>query len=75
LDDEAEKGLILVFLLLVPTSHSNAQNLTVARVVVDGDTIDLSDGTRVRLIGIDTPDKWQSEKLEEMLDVLAILLA
>ena len=31
--------------------------------VVDGDTIKLSNGTRVRLIGIDTPEMHESDKL------------
>lgn len=39
-----------------------AQPLTVQRVI-DGDTFLLSDGQRVRLIGIDTPEKHVSEKL------------
>lgn len=36
-------------------------NLETARVdfVIDGDTIDLQDGTRVRLIGINTPEREQ----------------
>jgi micrococcal nuclease len=42
---------------------ANRQDLTVARVV-DGDTYELSDGRRVRLIGIDTPEKHASAKLE-----------
>ncbi len=31
--------------------------------VIDGDTFELEDGERVRLIGIDTPEKWESNKL------------
>lgn len=38
------------------------QHLYVKRVV-DGDTLKLSDGTRVRLIGVDTPELHYSEKL------------
>jgi micrococcal nuclease len=33
------------------------------RRAVDGDTLQLSDGERVRLIGIDTPEVHESEKL------------
>jgi len=33
------------------------------RRIVDGDTIVLSDGTKVRLIGVDTPEIHNSEKL------------
>ncbi|MCX7833818.1 MAG: thermonuclease family protein [Ignavibacteria bacterium] len=32
--------------------------------VIDGDTFELEDGRRVRLIGIDTPEKYNSEKLD-----------
>ena len=31
--------------------------------VIDGDTLKLSDGSRIRLIGIDTPEVYYSEKL------------
>ena len=43
------------------TTNSNSY-YTVSRVV-DGDTIVLSDGRKVRLIGIDTPEVYYSEKL------------
>ena len=33
------------------------------RRVVDGDTLELSDGRRVRLIGVDTPEAYFSQKL------------
>ena len=42
------------FVLL--TRDSSAKNAVVARVI-DGDTIALADGTRVRLVQIDTPEK------------------
>ncbi len=38
-------------------------NILVTRVI-DGDTLQLEDGERVRLIGIDTPEMHESEKLE-----------
>ena len=53
-------GLALCLLFLVRLA--TAQTLTVSRVI-DGDTIDLSDGRRVRLIGIDTPEVHPSSKL------------
>lgn len=31
--------------------------------VIDGDTFELENGERVRLLGIDTPEKWDSNKL------------
>jgi len=45
-------SFILSILLLVSLSH--AQTYLVKRVI-DGDTILLSNGERVRLIGVDTP--------------------
>ena len=46
------------------SKHASAVNeyLYVERVV-DGDTLKLSNGERVRLIGIDTPEVHQSDKL------------
>jgi len=41
---------------------SNYANIYVRRVI-DGDTIQLESGERVRLIGIDTPEKYESDKL------------
>ncbi|MCU0372794.1 MAG: thermonuclease family protein [Ignavibacteria bacterium] len=37
--------------------------LSVKRVV-DGDTFEMSDGQKVRLLGIDTPEKYESNKLD-----------
>jgi endonuclease YncB( thermonuclease family) len=51
----------LLLLLLLVASSAQAQ-LTVSRVI-DGDTFQLSDGQRVRLIGIDTPETHASDKL------------
>ena len=50
---------LLLLLLWVSPAHSQ---LTVTRVV-DGDTFELSDGREVRLIGIDTPEKYNTSKL------------
>lgn len=33
--------------------------------VVDGDTFKMSNGERIRLLGIDTPEKFQSNKLDK----------
>lgn len=48
------------------------QNLTTARVtdVIDGDTLDLDDGQRVRLIGVNTPERDQPyyEEAREFLE-------
>lgn len=35
----------------------------VVKRVIDGDTFELDDGRRVRLLGIDTPEKFDNEKL------------
>lgn len=37
--------------------------------VVDGDTFKMSDGSKVRLIGIDTPEKYDSDKLDRESDM------
>ncbi len=41
-----------------------SQELITCKRVIDGDTIVLSDRTVVRLIGIDAPESYDSEKLE-----------
>ena len=51
----------IVFLLFLLTSFCNAQSLKCTRVV-DGDTIKLSNGERVRLIGVDTPETKHPKK-------------
>lgn len=38
-------------------------NNILVRKVVDGDTIELENGERIRLIGIDTPEMYESDKL------------
>ena len=50
----------IVFLLLF-TACTNSQILICARVI-DGDTIVLSNGEKVRLIGVDTPETKHSQK-------------
>ena len=61
-------GLGLLLILLFPISWSWASDTVSARVVrvVDGDTLDVRIGgrvERVRLIGVDTPEVHESEKL------------
>jgi micrococcal nuclease len=41
------------------------KEIIVVKRVVDGDTFELSDGQRVRLLGIDTPEKYESKKLDK----------
>jgi micrococcal nuclease len=50
----------IVFLLLF-TACTNSQILICARVI-DGDTIVLSNGEKVRLIGVDTPETKHPQK-------------
>ncbi len=52
----------LVLLLLSATSYSQDKFYRVKRVV-DGDTLLLTNGERVRLIGVDTPEVHTSKKL------------
>jgi micrococcal nuclease len=51
---------VLLSTLLI-TSLSHAQTHLVKRVI-DGDTIQLSNGERVRLIGVDTPETKHTKK-------------
>lgn len=54
-------------------SEGDEDNEHVARYIIDGDTIELEDGSRARLIGIDAPEKDEfyykeaKDKLTEML--------
>ena len=42
-----------------------AKEYSVVKRVVDGDTFLLENGDRVRLLGIDTPEKYESKKLDK----------
>ena len=44
-----------------------AQDTSIHKVIriVDGDTFDLDNKEKVRVIGIDTPEKWDSKKLDK----------
>lgn len=51
---------------LPPAKHTAAEKsgqFYLVTRVIDGDTIKLSDGTKVRLIGVDTPELHYSDKL------------
>jgi len=64
-------GVICVLLLLrLPTNErspfeSSETETVVVHRVIDGDTVQLSDGTRVRLLGIDSPELAQQDKAAE----------
>lgn len=55
------KKLIILFPLLLTLGCTTVQEYTVQRVV-DGDTIVLAGGERVRLIGVDTPETKHPRK-------------
>jgi len=55
------KKLLTTLLILLIATASYAQTYTVERVI-DGDTIKLTNGERVRLIGIDTPESKTNDK-------------
>ncbi len=55
-------SLLLGLWLLV--SSAQAADTFIVKRVVDGDTLLLANGVRVRLIGIDTPEVHPSEKME-----------
>ena len=55
-----------------PPTVTATPPLTVAHVV-DGDTVDMSDGTTIRLIGIDTPERGECGA-DEATDTLATIL-
>lgn len=57
--------VILSFLIFIPfISHSNAQTYKVERVI-DGDTLRLTNGEKVRLIGIDAPESKPNPRAEK----------
>jgi micrococcal nuclease len=49
-------------------SDENKEYLIVSRVV-DGDTFKMSNGEKVRLLGIDTPEKYESKKLDKDAEI------
>ena len=55
--------LLLVILSATPFQADDIQWRTVQRVV-DGDTVELDGKEKVRLIGVDTPEKFSSKKLD-----------
>ncbi len=56
--------LKIIGLMMIVVSVAHAEPVTIARVV-DGDTVALTDGRHVRLLGVDTPEKWPSAKLNK----------
>jgi len=56
--------ILILSVLVVPISSSHAETFRVKRTV-DGDTLLLTNGERVRLIGVDTPETKHPEKPAE----------
>ena len=56
-----------------PSAHDRGPALTVS-AVVDGDTVDLSNGERVQIIGIDTPEQGQPGYAEAAAAMSAMVL-
>lgn len=54
------RKLMIIAILL--TSSACAHTFTASRAV-DGDTIELTDGQKIRMIGVDTPESFNNTKL------------
>ncbi len=54
--------LIILLFLLTSCAPANSTDILVTKVF-DGDTIRLANGEKVRLLGIDTPEMYESDKL------------
>lgn len=52
------RGIVLCFVMALFVGTASSETLTGDYRIVDADTIDI-DGVRVRLSGIDAPEKWQ----------------
>jgi len=53
-----------LLLIILFASSTCAQDTFLVTKVNDGDTFVIETGDRVRLLGIDTPEKWESSKLD-----------
>ncbi len=49
---------------LSESEQKKEKELFLVKRVIDGDTFELENKERVRMLGIDTPEKWESNKLE-----------
>ncbi len=63
----------LVLIVLFPWILSNGQDVTRVKRVVDGDTLLLTNGEYVRLIGVDTPETKHPQKPVEYIGKEAYL--
>ena len=60
--------LLLPCLFLIPLQVSFAADIQIVKRVIDGDTILLKNNERVRLIGVDTPEVHESDKLHRDIE-------
>ncbi len=64
--------LLLLYVFFFPTDNSTPTNdanhsVKILKKVSDGDTVNFSDGTKCRILYIDTPEKYDSDKLYRLL--------
>jgi len=55
----------IILLSLLLTISAYGQELFLVTKIYDGDTFQIESGEKVRLLGIDTPEKWNSGKLDK----------
>ena len=54
--------ILIILLIVLLSTISNAGDLAIVKRAVDGDTLLLTNGERVRLIGVDTPETKHPKK-------------
>ena len=57
-------SLLLLIVVVVAMCWGHEKERTIVRVI-DGDTLELDGGEHVRLIGVDTPEKFESAKMDK----------
>ena len=62
------RTLILPIFILLLAALVNAKDLATVKRVTDGDTLVLTDGERVRLIGIDAPESRPEPRAEKQAE-------
>lgn len=68
-------GAVLALgLVLTGCSHNNIEAIKVTRVI-DGDTIELENGQKVRFLGIDTPERGDCGYLSAKKNMQSLVLA
>ena len=70
---KAIRILTIPILILLLAALLNAQDWVVVKRVIDGDTLLLTNGERVRLIGVDTPETKHPQKPVEQFGKEAYL--